>query len=110
MDKFPANCWETTFRCAIHRAIRERRTSAIASGARRRITPARASARAHVRQRSTRPLPILFRAVDPFIDRRNLLYPTPPLGMLEIEHVVVRPVKVIRDEGYLLIQRVEGVA
>jgi hypothetical protein len=30
--------------------------------------------------------------------------------MLEIEHVVVRPVKVIRDEGYLLIQRVEGVA
>jgi hypothetical protein len=30
--------------------------------------------------------------------------------VLQIEHVLLRPVKVIRDEGYLLIQRIEGVA
>src|SRR5262249_37022107 len=100
IDWFAAKCCAAKFRCAIHSAVRAHRTSAVCSGARRRIT----------RQRSEGSLPILFRVVDPFIDRRNLLYPTPPLAVLEVEHIVVRPVKVIRDEGYLLVQRVEGVA
>jgi hypothetical protein len=68
------------------------------------------SARAHARQRLSGDLPILIRGIDPFIDRRNLPYPTPSLRVLQIEHIVVRPVKVICDEGYLLIQRIEGVA
>jgi hypothetical protein len=68
------------------------------------------SARAQARQRLACTLPILIRGVDPFIDRRNLLYPTPPLSVLQVEHVALRPVKVIGDEGYLLIQRIEGVA
>jgi hypothetical protein len=56
------------------------------------------------------PLPILIRGVDPFIDGRNLLYPAPSFAVLEIQHVAMRPVEVIREKGYLLIQRVEGVA
>jgi hypothetical protein len=30
--------------------------------------------------------------------------------MLQVEHVVMGPVKVIREKGYLLMQRVQGVA
>ncbi len=30
--------------------------------------------------------------------------------MFEREHLVMRPVEVVRDEGYLLVQRVERVA
>jgi hypothetical protein len=55
-------------------------------------------------------LPILITRADPFIDRRNLLYPAPPFRVLEVEHGVGRPVKVIRDEGYLPVHRLQGVA
>jgi hypothetical protein len=44
------------------------------------------------------------------IDGRNLLDPAPPVRVLEREHRIRRPVKVVRDEGYLLIKRLEGVA
>jgi hypothetical protein len=44
------------------------------------------------------------------VNRRDFLHPTPPLGMFEIENLRQRPVKVKGDEGYLLIQRREGVA
>jgi hypothetical protein len=30
--------------------------------------------------------------------------------MFQGEHLIMRPVKVIRDEGYLLVQRIERVA
>jgi hypothetical protein len=49
-------------------------------------------------------------AVDTPIDRRDLLYPSPPFGMLESEHVSQRPMEVKGDEGYLLIESREGVA
>jgi hypothetical protein len=48
--------------------------------------------------------------VDSLIDARNLADPAPPFGVLQIQNRFRRPVKVIRDEGYLLIQRAEGVA
>ena len=44
------------------------------------------------------------------VDRRDLLHPASPLGMLQIHHGLERPVKVKGDEGYLLIERFEGIA
>jgi len=41
---------------------------------------------------------------------RNLFHPDPPIRMWHVHHGFRRPVKVIRDEGYLLVQRGEGVA
>jgi hypothetical protein len=38
------------------------------------------------------------------------LNPSPPVRVLEVEHGLRRPVKVIGDEGYLLVERLEGVA
>jgi hypothetical protein len=81
---------------------------------RRRMTPSRLRGRdaaiafAHERQRPV--LPIVVRCIDAFIDCRNLLNPSPPFAVLEVEHVVVRPVKVVDEKGYLLIQRGKGVA
>jgi len=49
-------------------------------------------------------------AIDLFIDRGNLPYPSAPVGVLEREHRLRLPMKVIRDEGYLLVKRLEGVA
>jgi hypothetical protein len=49
-------------------------------------------------------------AVQSFIDRRNLLRPTPALGVFQVQDRFVRPVEVIGDEGYLLVERLEGVA
>ena len=42
--------------------------------------------------------------------RRDLLDPPPALGVLQGEDFLAGPVEVIRDEGYLLVQRLEGVA
>jgi len=39
-----------------------------------------------------------------------LLHPLLPLGVLQLEEFVERPVKVIRQVGYLLLQALEGVA
>jgi hypothetical protein len=44
------------------------------------------------------------------VDSGNLLHPTPAVGMLQIHHGLWRPVKVIGDEGYLLVKRFEGIA
>jgi hypothetical protein len=44
------------------------------------------------------------------VDGRDFLDPTPPLGVFQVENRRVRPVKVIRDKGYLLVQRLEGIA
>ena len=48
--------------------------------------------------------------VKPAIDPRNFLDPALPLAVLKVEHLVGRPVKVIGDVGYLLIDLIEGVA
>jgi len=52
----------------------------------------------------------LLRLADPPIDGRNLVDPTPAISVLEIEDRVRRPVEVIGNEGYLLEERVKGVA
>jgi len=44
------------------------------------------------------------------IDLRNLFQPPPPLAVFERHQLFVRPVEVIGDVGYLLIQLREGVA
>ncbi len=44
------------------------------------------------------------------VDRRDLLDETLAVAVLQIEDVVKGPVEVIGDEGYLLVQVVEGVA
>ena len=50
------------------------------------------------------------RFIDLSVDRRNLGDPTSPLAMLHIHDFRAAPVKVIGDEGYLLVQLIEGVA
>jgi hypothetical protein len=49
-------------------------------------------------------------AVQPLVDRRDLLHPSAPLRVLQAEDVVQRPVEVKSHEGYLLVERGEGVA
>ena len=48
--------------------------------------------------------------VEAAVDFGNLLYPPPPLRMLQIEDIVQRPVEMIGNVGYLLMQAFEGVA
>jgi hypothetical protein len=49
-------------------------------------------------------------AVPALVDGRDLFDPSQPVCVLEIDDGLVRPVKVISDEGYLLVQRLQGVA
>jgi len=44
------------------------------------------------------------------IDRRNFFYPAAAVTVFEIEHRIGGPVKVISNEGYLLMQLVKWVA
>jgi hypothetical protein len=53
---------------------------------------------------------MFFLRVSPFIDRRNLSYPPLALAVLQVQNCVFGPVKVVSHEGYLLVQRLEGVA
>lgn len=53
---------------------------------------------------------ILSFSVTALIDPRNLLYPAETFPVFEVENHVHRPVKVVSHEGYLLVQRPEGVA
>jgi hypothetical protein len=48
--------------------------------------------------------------VHALIDCRNLLDPHAALRVLEVEYLFGRPVEVISYKGYLLVQRLEGVA
>src|SRR5438445_1425578 len=48
--------------------------------------------------------------VDLFVDPRNFTQPDMPLVVLHVQDVVERPVKVIRDVGYLLVNLLQGVA
>jgi hypothetical protein len=49
-------------------------------------------------------------AVCSLVDGRDLFDPSPPLGMLERQDRLRRPMKVVRDEGYLPVQQRQGVA
>jgi hypothetical protein len=49
-------------------------------------------------------------AIHALIDGGYFLNPAAPLGMLEIENRLRWPMKVIRNIGYLLVQRLDGVA
>lgn len=44
------------------------------------------------------------------INRRNLFHPAAALTMLQVHDGFLGPVKVISNEGYLLVQRFQGVA
>jgi hypothetical protein len=44
------------------------------------------------------------------VDDRDLRHPLAPLGVLHGHDLPLRPVEVIGDKGYLLVQVVEGVA
>jgi hypothetical protein len=39
-----------------------------------------------------------------------MIHPEPAVRVLQSHHLIVRPVKVISDKGYLLIELLEGVA
>jgi hypothetical protein len=49
-------------------------------------------------------------AVEALIDPRDLGHPTPALAMVELQNLFERPVEMKSQEGYLLVQRAEGVA
>jgi hypothetical protein len=55
---------------------------------------------------------MIFRSVvvHALVDGRDFPYPPAPVGMFHVEHRFRRPVKVIGDEGYLPVQRLQGVA
>jgi hypothetical protein len=44
------------------------------------------------------------------IDRADLLHPAAPVAVLQLQDVAERPVEVVRNEGYLLVELIEGVA
>jgi len=44
------------------------------------------------------------------VDLADLLDPSPPVCVLKLKNVLQRPVKVIRDVGYLLVEAIQGVA
>jgi hypothetical protein len=48
--------------------------------------------------------------VEPFVDSGYLLHPGLPAAMIHFEDGIRRPMKVIGDVGYLLIEPLEGVA
>src|SRR5256885_1239924 len=47
---------------------------------------------------------------DPFIDPHDLGDPSLPLVVLQAQDLVARPMKVVGDIGYLLVQPIRGVA
>ncbi len=48
--------------------------------------------------------------VDLAVDARDLTQPDVPLVVLHVQDVVERPMEVIRNVGYLLVQLIQGVA
>src|SRR3972149_414062 len=53
---------------------------------------------------------LLFLSAHALIDPGNLLTPPLPFPVFHIDDLIKRPVEVICDKGYLLVQPVEGVA
>ena len=48
--------------------------------------------------------------VDPLVQARDLGDPAMAVGVLQIEDAIRRPVEVVGDERYLLVEPLEGVA
>jgi hypothetical protein len=48
--------------------------------------------------------------VQPAIDSGDFFHPPAPLCVLQIQDIGARPVKVIGNVGYLLVQAIEGIA
>src|SRR6185503_21286602 len=53
---------------------------------------------------------VLLLPVQVAVDLRNLRAPTTPLVVREIRDLAYGPVKVISDEGHLLVQLIQGIA
>src|SRR5919197_176477 len=71
------------------------------------------SRRVTVRRQSSSPTRITgrpSRTAQPPVDLGDLLDPPAPIRVLHREHVLPRPVEVVGDVGYLLVEAVEGVA
>lgn len=49
-------------------------------------------------------------SIDLLIDVRNLTDPDGALSMFHLQNIIHRPVEVICDVGYLLVETVQGVA
>jgi hypothetical protein len=54
-------------------------------------------------------VPFTFRA-QLSIDGTDVLDPPPPVGVLQLQDLAQGPVEVVGQEGYLLVEPVEGVA
>ena len=48
--------------------------------------------------------------IHPSIDIRNLFYPAPAIAVFQVHDIVVRPMEVVGDKGYLLGKLIKGVA
>src|ERR1035438_2826841 len=69
------------------------------------------NSRAQASQRRTRaPIKSSSLPIHSLVDGGNLLHPPAPLRVLQIQDRLRRPVKVVRDEGYLPVKRPKGVA
>ncbi len=53
---------------------------------------------------------VIARGVDLAVDFRNLAHPDLALFVFHIEDIFERPVKMVRDISYLLVQPLQGVA
>jgi hypothetical protein len=49
-------------------------------------------------------------SVHAFVNRGNLADPTAPVPVFQVQNRVERPMKVVREEGYLPVEQVQGVA
>jgi hypothetical protein len=52
----------------------------------------------------------LFRRVHPAVDPGDLRHPATSILVLEVQDIPGRPMEVVGQEGYLLIELIEGVA
>src|SRR5687768_16717332 len=61
-------------------------------------------------QRSSATWIICLAAAESSVDLCYLVHPPAPVPVLQVQHVLQRPVEVVRQVGYLLVETVEGVA
>ena len=63
------------------------------------------------RPRLAQLVPLLLRLFAQLpIDAADLLDPAAPVAVLQLQYVIERPVEVVRDKGYLLVELLKGVA